>query len=165
MCIRDSANLDKISVYYSQTNGVAHVDAFNVSAGDTAKYTTSGGIIGFYKRVIVDGEIENPVTSDGSDQGAGQAAAGLGKGIVYAEDIWKFMEENTTVGNPAPNNSYDLQDTFGDELYDPNDNSYFHVGVFTFAHSRQSRGKDRIAKIWTDAYTNEWTIDVYKRQG
>ena len=154
------ANLDKISVYYSQTNGVAHVDAFNVSAGDTAKYTTSGGIIGFYKRVIVDGEIENPVTSDGSDQGAGQAAAGLGKGIVYAEDIWKFMEENTTVGNPAPNNSYDLQDTFGDELYDPNDNSYFHVGVFTFAHSRQSRGKDRIAKIWTDAYTNEWTIST-----
>ncbi len=152
------ANLDKISVYYSQTNGVAHVDAFNVSAGDTAKYTTSGGIIGFYKRVIVDGEVENPVTSDGSDQGAGQAAAGLGKGIVYSEDIWTFMEENTSVGNPAPNDSYDLQDTFGDELYDPNDNSYFHVGVFTFAHSRQSRGKDRIAKIWTDTYTNEWTI-------
>lgn len=152
------ANLDSISVYYSHANGVAHVDAFNVDAGDSAKYTTSGGIIGFYKKVVVNGEIENPVTSDGSDQGAGQAAAGLGKGIVYAEDIWKFMEESTNVGNPAPNNAYPLQDTFGEELYDPSDNSYFHVGVFTFAHSRQSKGKDRIAKIWTDTYTNEWTI-------
>ncbi len=154
------ANLDRISVYYSETNGVAHVDAFNVSAGDTAKYTTSGGIIGYYKEVIVDGEIDNPITSDGTDQGVGSSAAGLGKGIVYAQDIWTFMEDNTSVGKPAPNTSYDLQDTFGDELYDSGNNSYFHVGVFTFAHSRQARGKDRIAKIWTAQNPNAWTIST-----
>lgn len=150
-------NLEQISVYYSTTNQIAHVPAFDINAGDQAKYTTSGGIVGFYKRVVIDGEVEFPVSSDGTAQGIGSNATGLGQGIVYSTDIWTYMEENTNVGSPAPNGSYDLQATFGDELYDA-DNSYFHIGVFTFAHSRQTRGKDRLAKLWSTQGSNQWTI-------
>lgn len=150
-------NLDRISVYYSTTNQVAHVPAFDINAGDQAKYTTSGGIVGYYKRVVIDGETEFPVSSDGTAQGIGSNATGLGLGIVYSTDIWTFMEEKTTVGSPAPNSSYDLQTTFGNALYGA-DNSYFHIGVFTFAHSRQTRGKDRLAKLWSTAGSNQWTI-------
>jgi hypothetical protein len=150
-------NLEQISVYYSQTNGVAHINAFDISAGDQAKYTTSGGIVGYYKRVVIDGETEFPVSSDGTAQGIGSETTGLGLGIVYSKDIWTFMEEKTTVGSPAPNSSYDLQTTFGNELYGA-DNSYFHIGVFTFAHSRQIKGKDRLAKLWSTTNSNQWTI-------
>ena len=150
-------NLEQISVYYSQTNQVAHINAFDISAGDQAKYTTSGGIVGYYKRVVIDGETEYPVSSDGTAQGIGSNSTGLGLGIVYSKDIWTFMEEKTTVGSPAPNSSYDLQTTFGNALYGA-DNSYFHIGVFTFAHSRQTKGKDRLAKLWSTAGSNQWTI-------
>lgn len=150
-------NLEKISVYYSTTNNVANVNAFDVQAGDQAKYTTSGGIVGFYKRVVIDGETQYPVSSDGSSIGIGSDQTGLGMGIVYSSDIWDFMEEKTNVGNPAPLNSYNLQDTFGNALYG-SDNSYFNIGVFTFAHSRQAHGRDHLAKLWPSSAAKDWTI-------
>lgn len=153
-------SIEKISVYYSSTNNVAHVNAFDVQAGSAAKYTTSGGIIGFYNKVVIDGNLEVPVSSDGSSDGLGNTQVGLGLGIVYAEDIWTFMENNTTVGKPAPLDSYNLKDTFGQELYGANnpDEKYFQVGVFTFAHSKEARGKDRLARIWSTSGSNSWTI-------
>lgn len=153
-------NVEKISVYYSHTNNVAHVNAFNVTAGSTAKYSTSGGIIGYFRKVVVDGDTDLPVSSDGSSQGVGSDVAGLGLGIVYSEDIWTFMEKATLVGDPAPLDSYNIGDTFGPELYGPNntDEKYFHVGVFTFAHSKEAYGKDRLAKLWSVQNSNEWTV-------
>lgn len=150
-------NLEKISVYYSTINNVAQVNAFDVQAGDQAKYTTSGGIVGFYKRVVIDGETQHPVSSGDTSIGVGNDQTGLGMGIVYSTDIWDFMEEKTNVGKPAPSDSYNLQETLKDVLYG-DDKSYFHVGVFTFAHSLQAHGRDRLAKLWPSSAAKNWTI-------
>lgn len=159
--------VDTISVYYSQTNNIAHVQAFDFTPGSAGKYTTAGGIIGYYRRVVVDGETEFPVSSDGSSQGVGSGVGGLGLGIVYSQDIWEYMETHTSVGDPAPLDSYDIQSTFGDELYgeDNLDKKYFHVGVFTFAHSTQAKANDRLAKLWRTTGSNQWTIATNGESG
>lgn len=155
-------DIHNISVYYSGDNNNPHVKAFDVDAGSNARYATSGGIVGYFHKIVVDEETEYPVSSDGSPQRIGTGYTGLDLGIVYTEDLWKFMEKNTTVGNPAPNNSYDLQATFDNKLYGENnpDKKYFQIGVFTFAHSKQVKGNDRIAKLWSTSGSNMWTIST-----
>ncbi len=155
-------DIHDISVYYSGENDAPHVKAFDVRAGSSAKYATSGGIIGFFYNIVVDEETEYPVTSNGAPQNIGTGATGLDLGIVYTEDLWTFMEKNTSVGDPAPNDSYNLQDTFGTELYGAGNTTekYFQIGVFTFAHSKQVRTKDRLARIWATAGSNMWTIST-----
>ena len=159
--------VDTISVYYSSTNNVSHVDAFDFTPGSSGKYTTAGGIIGYYRRVVVDGETEFPVSSDGSSEGVGSGVGGLGFGIVYSQDIWEYMETHTSVGDPAPLDSYDIQSTFGEELYgeDNPDKKYFHVGVFTFSHSTQAKANDRLAKLWSTTGSNQWTIATNGESG
>jgi hypothetical protein len=156
------ADIHDISVYYSGENNNPHVKAFDVDAGSSARYATSGGIVGYYNKIVVDEETEYPVSSDGSPQRVGTNYTGLDLGIVYTEDLWTFMEKNTSVGNPAPLDTYDLQDTFDNELYGASnpDKKYFQIGVFTFSHSKQVKGNDRIAKLWATSGSNMWTIST-----
>lgn len=155
-------DIHNISVYYSGENNNPHVKAFDVDAGSTARYATSGGIVGYYNEIVVDEDTEYPVSSNGSPQRVGTNYTGLDLGIVYTEDLWTFMEKNTSVGNPAPLNSYDLQATFDSKLYGSNNpnEKYFQIGVFTFSHSKQAKGNDRIAKLWATSGSNMWTIST-----
>ena len=151
--------ISSISVYYTQEASKAKVDAFQIDANDaTTRYTTAGGIIGYYKQVQV-GNNQYPTSSTGiTDSGS---YAGFGMGIVYSEDIWTFMERNYFSGNPAPQNEYGIQNTFDAKLYGsamPN-KQYFQIGVFTFAHSNQTINTDRIAKLWVSNSKN-WSVST-----
>ncbi len=155
--------ISNISVYYSGSNGNPNVKAFNVhnGAGHPAapKYTTASGIIGYYRDLSL-GDGGLPVTSDGKQDFGGETS-GLGLGIVNANDIWKFMEDKTSVGKPAPNAEYSIQETFGPELYGISNvnKDYFQLGVFTFAHSAQTTEDDSIVKLW-ETEDNEWKVST-----
>lgn len=155
------SRIEDISVYYSGPDGAPTIKAFKVNGvtGLTppAKYTTATGIVGYYKEIILR-DTDVPVSSDGIKNEIGGGKAGLDLGVVYTSDLWEFMEEKTQVGNPAPNDSYDLQTTFGPELYKVQDNSYFQIGVFSFAHSMQVTNNDSLSKLWTTPTSNKWTV-------
>lgn len=164
-----------ISVYYTDTNptavsGGAHsakVPAFNINPSSAAKYTTSGGIIGYYKNLFINpNNTDHPVNSDGFDDFGG-TNVGFGLGIVYSEDIWRFMEKNYFPTEPIMEKEYGIQDTFDEKLYGPTyngtdvkQNKYFRIGVFTFAHSSQTLNDDRIAKLWKTAGSNLWSVST-----
>lgn len=152
--------INEISVYYSGADQNKDVKAFEVNAGTTAKYTTAQGIIGYYTDIIVNDETELPVSSTGIPGTSMQAGAGLGLGIVYAEDLWDFMERNVFGGAPQNNDDYGIKNTFGAELYGSNmpGKKAFNIGVFTFAHSKQSKGDDRLEKIWPNAGEENWQV-------
>lgn len=160
--------INDISVYYSGTNGNPTVKAFNINnvAGLTngAKYTTSTGIVGYYNSILVN-DSEVPVTSDGFPNMIGGSIGGLDLGVVYTQDLWKFMEDNS-LGGSTPLNEYSLRDTFGNitSMYSGKtttgaiDKTYFQIGVFTFAHSLQVLKDDSLTKLWTEPGSDKWTI-------
>lgn len=156
-------SINNISVYYSGANGNPTVKAFNIHsiAGNSSvpKYTTASGIIGYYRDLTL-GDEDLPVTSDGSQDVFGNVS-GLGLGVVFSNDIWKFMEDQSGVGSPAPNDEYGLQETFGPELYGQGNTAekYFQIGVFTFGHSMQTTKDDSIAKLWANE-PNEWQVST-----
>lgn len=130
--------INNISVYYTNDGGgKAAVDAFDISA-DTVetRYTTAGGIIGFYKDITINtGDEERVVNSDGSPAEGG-GYSGLGLGIVYSQDIWEFMETSYFGGvGTAQLDEYGIQDTFGadDKLYNYEQRQYT-VTEITNAH-------------------------------
>jgi len=162
--------IENISVYYTMTTvygtPVAELKAFEILANQTdTQYTTAGGIIGYYKQIMV-ADTEFPVNYNGVD-GTGGLYSGFGLGILYSEDIWTYMEE--IYGAPMTESTYGLQQTEElNALYantatlDGLQKTYFSVGVFTFVHSRQAMGEDRIAKLWaSDAEEDPskmWTV-------
>ena len=158
-------SISNISVYYSgpmESQNQKDVQAFEVNAGTTAKYTTASGIIGHYDDIIVNEDLALPVSSTGFPDQIGGSNTGLGLGVVYSEDIWTFMEENTFNGTPATEDEYNIQETFGAELYGEGntEEKYFNIGVFTFAHSKQARAKDKLAKLWTEPNSNLWDVST-----
>lgn len=158
----ENCEVYNISVYYEQdSNGKARADAFDIDALTGAKYTTAGGIIGYYKNLWVS-ESEFPVSSDGLDTGQGGMTVGFGLGIMYSQDIWTFMEQNYFDGGPAPLNEYGMKDTFDHLFYGQNntDKKYFQIGVFTFAHSNETITTDRVAKLWVAEDSNYWSIST-----
>lgn len=154
--------INNISVYYSGPNQNKDVKAFDVKAGTSAKYTTAQGIIGYYTDIVINDEDSPPLSSTGFVDQLGDTNTGLGLGIIYAEDLWSFMEKNAFDGVPQTGDDYSLQDTFGAELYAENmpGKRAFNIGVFTFAHSKQSQGKDRLEQIWPDAGTENWNVST-----
>ena len=157
--------INDISVYYSGTNGNPIVKAFNINnvAGLTsaAKYASATGIVGYYQDIVVN-DAPVPVTSDGFPNFVGGGNAGLDLGVVYAKDLWKFMEDNN-LGGPTPLNEYSLRNTFGSStsIYkNQADKSYFQIGVFTFAHSMEVHKDDSITKLWTQPGTDKWSVST-----
>lgn len=153
--------VSNISVYYTQNSGSekAVVDAFDIGANDgTTRFITTGGIIGFYKSIRTSDD-DHTISSDGLDV-KGENTGGFGLGVVYSRDIWEFMEKRYFDGNPAPNAEYPLQDTFDAQFYGAGNTNkeYFQIGVFTFVHSKQTKGKDSIAKLWKASEDKDWTI-------
>jgi len=164
------SSINNISVYYSgpmESQNQKDVKAFDLALGTTAKYTTASGIVGHYTNIIVNDDTALPVSSTGFPDQIGGSNTGLGLGVVYSEDIWTFMEDNVFNGATAPNDEYNLQETFGAELYGTNNpnKKYFSIGVFTFAHSKQTKGKDRLSKLWTEPNSNEFKISTSNNYG
>jgi len=158
-------SIKNISVYYSgpmESQKQKDVKAFDINADTLAKYTTASGIVGHYNNIVVNDETTLPVSSTGFPDQIGGGNTGLGLGVVYSEDIWTFMEENTFNGVPATQNEYNIQETFGAELYGSGNTTekYFHIGVFTFAHSKQTRAKDKLSKLWSEPNSNLWNIST-----
>lgn len=150
-----------ISVYYSGPNQDKDVKAFNINAGSSAKYTTAQGIIGYYTDLVVNEDSPIPVSSTGFINEIGGSSIGLGLGVVYSEDIWKFMEKEVYGGATQTNENYPIKETFGAELYGAgSDKRAFNVGVFTFAHSKQTKGKDRLEQLWDTPGSNNWQIST-----
>jgi len=161
------AVIENISVFYTQTliagKTTSVVKAFDIIANEEdTKYTTAGGILGYYKQIMIGSQAELPVNSEGVDR-IGGLFSGFDLGIVYSQDIWEYME--IIMGSPMDEDSYDLQDTQElNDLYantvmlDGLPKTYFRIGVFTFVHSRQGMGTDRIAKLWGSEYSNEWDV-------
>lgn len=160
--------IENISVHFTTVteNNVtkAALKAFDITANESGtKYTTAGGIIGYYKQIII-GDEELPANSDGFKDSIG-SEVGFGLGIVYSEDIWSYMER--IYGGQMTQDSYDLQDTtqlnglYADTaVLDGLNKTYFRVGVFTFVHSRQSLSKDRVARLWETENSNIWNIST-----
>jgi hypothetical protein len=158
--------IENISVHYTTTivsgKPVAALNAFEILADQpTTQYTTAGGILGFYKQIMV-AESALPVNYNGVNTSGG-LYSGFGLGILYSEDIWEYMEE--IYGAPMTNSSYGLQQTqelnnlYADTvILDGLEKTYFKIGVFTFVHSRQSLSEDRIAKLWEVQDSNLWSI-------
>lgn len=158
--------IKNISVYYSGTETAAapgekdgssesDVQALLIASSNTAKYTSSGGIIGFYKNIFI-GEAKPVSTESFYDKNStgGGNTIGSGTGIMFSGDLWDILTEGLEEGQIA--NTYPLQESFGSEegeLYYRSDpgKTYFTRGVFTFAHSFQLSGKDSIIKLWSDA--------------
>lgn len=170
----DNCLILNISVYYSSTgtdadgNPVSDIKAFDIDTSG-AKYTSAGGIIGFYKDIVVSDE-DYPVSSESNynqEKFGGGNTVGTGAGMMFSEDIWTDLG-----GDSLTENSYDLQASFGSELYSdvPAAKTYFRKGVFTFVHSGQTTGNDKIAKLWTEEddiskfYVADNYIDTTKRQ-
>lgn len=152
-----------ISVYYEEDGATktAKVNAFDVNAASTARYTTAGGIVGYYHEILVS-DSELPVNSDGIITGEGGGTVGFGLGIMYSQDIWAFMENKYFAGGQAPNAEYGIKATFDEQFYGTNNTNeqYFQIGVFTFAHSNETRAKDRISKLWVAAGSNNWSVST-----
>lgn len=158
--------IENISVHYTTTTvggkPVAALDAFEVLANfPSTQYTSAGGILGYYKQVMVT-DTPLPVNFNGVNT-AGGLNSGFGLGILYSEDIWTYMEG--IYGAPMTGSEYGLQQTQElDALYtdtvtlDGQPETYFKVGVFTFVHSRQSLSQDRIAKLWETESSKLWSI-------
>lgn len=155
------AKVSDISVYYSSTgNRDQHVKAFRVNAGTSAKYTTAQGVIGYYTDLIINDNESLPLSSTGFVDQLGEANIGLGLGVVYSDDIWHFMEKNVFSGVPQTGESYGIKKNFGAELYGGNmpGKKAFNVGVFTFAHSKETQGEDRLEKIWPVEGEEKWVV-------
>lgn len=155
------AKVSEISVYYSSTaNREQHVKAFKVSAGTSAKYTTAQGVIGYYTDLIINEDESLPLSSTGFVDQLGGTTMGLGLGVIYSDDIWTFMEKNVAPIGPRDGEEYGLKETFGAELYGANmpGKKAFNVGVFTFAHSKETQGQDRLEKIWPTAGDENWIV-------
>ena len=157
------AKVSDISVYYSSTgNRDQHVKAFRVSGGTSAKYTTAQGVIGYYTDLIINEEQSMPLSSTGFIDQLGQSSMGLGLGVLYSEDVWSFMEKNVPPIGPRNGDEYGIKETFGAELYGANypAQKAFNVGVFTFAHSKETKGDDRIEKIWPEEDGEKWEVST-----
>lgn len=159
--------INDISVYYSGPNGNPTVKAFNINnvpgLSSGAKYTSSTGIVGYYKKIIVN-DAPLPVTSDGFPTSIGSGNTGLDLGVVNSQDLWQFMEDNNLGGSPIQN-EYSLQDTFGTSaaIYrNADDLSYFQIGVFTFVHSNQVTKDDTLTKLWTTPNSDQWSVSTTK---
>lgn len=147
----ENCTIKNISVYYSSQSAAA---AFNIKSSSTAKYTTAGGIIGFYENLIVSDD-DLPVNSDAKGEGGSDVGTGLG--IMFSGDIWDILQQS----NPElTEDSYDIQDNFDDNLYGTNidEKNYFQIGVFTFIHSNQYNRNDKIIKLWTTENDNIFTV-------
>jgi len=161
------ATIENISIYYTQTTVAGKktsvVKAFEILANeDETKYTSAGGILGYYKQIMVGGQGELPVNSEGVDR-VGGLFTGFDLGIIFSQDIWEYME--IIYGGEMTDDSYGLQDTEElEDLYansvvlDGSSKSYFRIGVFTFVHSRQGLGTDRVAKLWGAEYSTDWDV-------
>lgn len=169
--------IEKISVHYPNTitgsgesrQVKANLNAFNIGTNDdAAKYTTAGGIIGFYKQIIVPDFADYPVNSSGLSP-AGSTSPGFGLGVLYSVDIWNYMQSLSDI--ELTNRVYNLKETFevgADKLYSTDSTldgltkTFFRVGVFTLVHTREALGYDRIAKLWASDADEDpskmWTI-------